>query len=221
MNCKIEYVGKKRNGTLQYWCVTHKSIASDKNGNKLNECLYKNKELYNNILDLNKEKIANIKIIYDNIFESLIPKIYIDNQEFNGIFKMDDSILDYRDISGLMLAKINNTKLEKVCCNHCKHYHSDNGKFSYTPHKTHLCLYCGHLFKVKEANVGNEFELIFDIPDIILSDNSVAADNGLSIYYDLLNGKLLVNEKSANRIIFKKEEKTLQDFLNNIFINEY
>lgn len=157
MKCNIEYVGKLRNRMPQYYCTIYKSFASDKKGNKLDECLCNYKEIYDNVLDLKENNIESIEIIYENILKNVVPKIFINNKEFNGTLKYNDCILCYKDLGGILLSKLNAISLEKVRCSHCKHYHSDNGKFAYTPHRTHLCLYCGHLFRVKEKNIGNEF----------------------------------------------------------------
>lgn len=176
MTCNIEYVGKKRNGKSQYYCTIHKSFASDKNGNKLDSCLCLNKRQFDNLLDLNNIEIKDIRIIYDNILECTIPKILIDNKEFDGVLIFDNSILTYKDLSGIMLAKLNNMPVETVECHRCHRKHSDNGKFAYTPHSVHLCLYCGHLFHVKEKNVGSELAFIYDIPNMILKDREIDID---------------------------------------------
>lgn len=57
MECKIEYIGKLRNGTPQYYCSTHKAFASDKKGNVLEYCLCEHKEQYEKCLDLKKHSI--------------------------------------------------------------------------------------------------------------------------------------------------------------------
>ncbi len=221
MKCNIEYVGKLRNGTPQYYCTTHKSFASDKEGNKLKECLCNYKEEYNNLLDLKENNIKNIEIIYENILENVVPKIIINNKQFKGVLKYDKCILCYKDLGGIMLSKLNAISLEKIKCSHCNHYHSDNGKFAYTPHKTHLCLYCGHLFRVKEENIGNELDLIYTIPYIKLNNNSINVEDNCCIKYNLLKGTLLVNDKKSNKIIIKNKEINIIDFLNNTLQNEF
>lgn len=221
MKCNIEYVGKLRNGTPQYYCSVHKSFASDKKGNKLEECLCDNKELYNNRLNIKETNIENIKVIYPNILKNVIPKILIKDKEFNGVLEYDNCILNYKDLGGIMLSKLNSIPLDIVKCSHCNHYHSDNGKFAYTPHRTHLCLYCGHLFRVKERNIGNEFSFIYNIPDIKLEKSMINIDNECSIIYDLFNGSLSVNNQNVNRISIKDKEIDVIDFLNNILANEF
>ena len=146
MKCNIEYIGKSRQGITKYYCTAHKSFAYDKLGNKLDECLWSNKEIYDTRLNIKQNEIKDINIKYENILESVIPKITINNNEYSGVLEYNDSILTYKDFGGIMLAKLNNIPLEIVKCSHCGRYHSDNGQFAYTPHRTHLCLYCGHLF---------------------------------------------------------------------------
>lgn len=218
---QLKYVGKLRNGTPQYYCSTHKSFASDKKGNRLEECLCSNKEQYNNKLNLKETKIKEIKIIYHNILKNTTPKIYINDKEFDGVLEYDNCVLSYKDLGGIMLSKLNNIPLEVVKCSHCNHYHSDNGKFAYTMHRTHLCLYCGHLFRVKEKNIGNEFSIIYDIPDIKLEDKKIIIDDICTIEYDLFSGNLLVNNKNINKISINEKEINITDFLNEILKDEF
>lgn len=105
MKCNIEYIGKSRQGTPKYYCIVHKSFAYDKLGNKLDECLCSNKEIYDNRLNVEQNKIKSINIRYENILENAIPKIIINNNEFNGILEYNNCILTYKDFSGVMLSK--------------------------------------------------------------------------------------------------------------------
>lgn len=222
MRCNIQYIGKQRNGVKKYWCSTHKSIASNNKGEELKECLCNYKEVYENILYINKQDIKSIKLVYDNILNSTNGKIYINNKEFKGVLMSNNSILHYKDLGGMLLSKLNNIKLESVKCSHCNHNHSDNGKFAYTPHKTHLCLYCGHMFRVKEPNVGNEFFDIYNnIPSIKLEDEIASINDSCSIEYDVFNGTLLLNNKSVNRILIRNKEENICEFLNKTLENEF
>ncbi len=221
MKCSIEYIGKSRQGITKYYCTVHKSFAYDKLGNKLDECLWINKEIYNNRLNIKQTEIKNISIKYENILESVIPKITINNNEFSGVLEYDDSILTYKDFGGIMLAKLNNTPVEIVKCNHCGRYHSDNGQFAYTPHRTHLCLYCGHLFRVKERNIGSELAMIYNVPEIKLKAKLIKIDDYCCVEYDMLKGTLLINDQNVNRVLFKGEELEIVEFLNHLLENEF
>ncbi len=221
MKCNIKYIGKSRQGITKYYCTVHKSFAYDKFGNKLEECLWHNKEIFDNRLNIKQNLIKSITIRYDNILENVVPKIIINDSEFNGVLEYDNSILTYKDFGGIMLSKLNNIPLEIVKCNHCGYYHSDNGKFAYTPHRTHLCLYCGRLFRVKEKNVGSELAMIYDIPKISLNNNMLKIDDYCCVEYDMLKGTLLVNNKSINKVLFKEKELDIVNFLNDILENEF
>lgn len=221
MKCNIEYIGKSRQGTTKYYCTVHKSFAYDKLGNKLDECLWSNKEIYDNRLNIKQNEIKDINIRYENILESVIPKIIINNNEFSGVLEYDNSLLTYKDFGGIMLAKLNNIPLEIVKCNHCGRYHSDNGQFAYTPHRTHLCLYCGHLFRAKERNIGSELAMIYNIPEIKLKDKLLKIDNYCCVEYDMLKGTLLINNQNVNRVLFKGKEIDIVEFLNHILENEF
>lgn len=221
MNCIIEYVGKLRTGTPQYYCLVHKFLASDKKGNKLEECLCEYKALYDNRINLKEKRVESIKIIYTNVLKDTVPRILINNEEFNGVIENDGSVLCYKDLGGIMLSKLNNISLELAKCSHCGHYHSDNGKFAYTPHRMHLCSYCGHLFRVKEKNVGSELNFIYNIPCIELNDDLIPIEDVCSIEYDLLKGSFLINNKSGNRILLEGKEIDIVKFLNDTLKNEF
>lgn len=221
MNCKVEYVGKSRQGIPKYYCTVHKAFAHDKMGNKLDKCLWKNKEIFDNHLNIKQNKIEDIKIRYENVLENTIPKIIINDKEFNGVLEYDDCLLTHKDLSGIMLAKLNNTPLEVVKCHNCGRYHSDNGRFAYTPHLIHLCLYCGHLFRAKEKNVGSELAMIFDIPEIKLKDQLIKVDNCFSVEYDILKGLLLIDNQDANKVLFNGKKLDIKDFLNHLLENEF
>ena len=221
MKCNIEYIGKSRQGINKYYCTSHKTFAYDKQGNKLEECPCPNKEIYNNKINIKSKLINNICIKYENILENVIPKIIINGNEFNGVFEYDNCTLTYKDFGGIMLAKLNNIPLEIVKCSHCQHYHSDNGKFAYTPHRTHLCLYCGHLFRVKEKNIGSELAMIYDIPKIKLEDKLLKLNDYCCVEYNMLKGILLVNNQNINKILFENKKYDIAEFLNHILENEF
>lgn len=221
MKCNIEYIGKSRQGITKYYCTAHKSFAYDKLGNKLDECLWINKEIYDNGLNIKQNEIKNINIRYENILENVIPKIIINDNEFNGILEYDNSILTYKDFGGIMLAKLNNVPLVIVKCSHCARYHSDNGRFAYTSHRIHLCLYCGHLFRAKEKNIGSELAMIYNIPEIKLKDKLLKIDDACCVEYDMLKGTLLINNQNDNKVLLKNKELDIVEFLNNILENEF
>ena len=221
MKCNIEYIGKSRQGITKYYCTAHKSFAYDKLGNKLDECLWSNKEIYDTRLNIKQNEIKDINIKYENILESVIPKITINNNEYSGVLEYNDSILTYKDFGGIMLAKLNNIPLEIVKCSHCGRYHSDNGQFAYTPHRTHLCLYCGHLFRAKERNIGSELAMIYTIPEIKLKDKLLKIDNYSCVEYDMLKGNLLINNQNVNKVLFEGKELNIVEFLNNLLANEF
>lgn len=221
MKCNIEYIGKSENEIPQYYCTNHKVFACDEKGNRLEECLCTNREQFDECLDLKQNKIENIKVIYHNILDNVVPDIFVNNKLFKGVLVFENSVLNYKDLGGMMLAKMNQISLETVKCNYCNHYHSDNGKFAYTPHRTHLCQYCGHLFSVKERNIGNEFAMIWDIPDIGLENKEISIGDICHIEYELLKGKLLVNHENVNQLVIQNKKVSIIDFLNDILKDEF
>lgn len=103
--CDIKPCGKDESGNLRYWCLTHKDIASE-NGIELQECLCKYKEIYDEPKEINVKEISSIKLIYENVLESLKPRIIINGQEENSALKIDNSLIDFKDFGGLFISKL-------------------------------------------------------------------------------------------------------------------
>lgn len=179
------------------------------------------KHIEKNDIELKKESIKEIKIEYPNILQTKNLYIYINGEKTNNSIIIEDSILTPKDFGGLLLSKLNNISLQTVKCSKCNKYHSDNGKFAYTKHRTHLCLYCGQLFKVEEKNIGNEIPLYFNIPDIVLMDKSMNITDKICLDYNLFKGELLVNGEVVDKVIVNNREQCLKDILNDLLKDEY
>lgn len=219
MKCNIKYI--ENNSGLDYWCLSHKTKATSISGEVPTSCDCKYKERYENLKEINPEEIKSIKIIYPNLIENPNVEVYINDKQFNGILKIKNSIIDLKDYGGMMLSKLNNITLESSKCPYCGGMHTDNGKFAYTPHSKHLCIYCGHFYNIENENIGNEIALYFDIPDIVLEDNVVVINQKCEVTYDLLSGKLYVNDISCQRVKLDNKEIDLVSFLNDALKNEY
>ena len=220
MKCNIKYIGKLRNGTPQFFCTIHKSFASNR-GIRLEECFCSNKEMFLHPLDILKTSVDSIQIVYEDIFKSLIPKIYINQKEYSGVFIYENSVLTYKDFGGILLSFLHSVSLEQVVCKHCGCKHSDNGKFAFTPHRIHFCSYCVHKFGVKEKNIGSELAFIYDIPSITLENNSVVIEERCCVSYDLFFGTVLVNNKNVNSVVIKNKSFSLVDFLSEKLNDEF
>lgn len=219
MECNIRHI--EDNSGLDYWCLSHKTKATIIDGKEPISCDCKYKERYENIVEMNPEDIKNIKIIYPNLNDNTNVKIFINNLEFNGILKLENSIIDLKDYGGLMLSKLNNINLKASKCPYCGGMHTDNGMFAYKPHSKHLCIYCGHFYKVKEANIGNELALYFNFPNIVLEDNTCIIDEKCEVIYDLFTGDLFINNISCKKLQLNNKEVDIVSFLNNALKNEY
>lgn len=219
MQCNIKYIEK--NQGLDYWCLTHKAKATKTNLNAPITCDCQYKNLYENIVVMHPKEIDSIKIIYPNLNNSTDVKVFINNQEFNGILKLENSIIDLKDYGGLMLSKLNNIELETSKCPYCGGMHTDNGKFAYTPHSKHLCIYCGHFYKIEKKNIGNELALYFKIPNIKLENNTSIIDEKCEVSYDLLKGSLNINNIACNKVILNNKEIDIANFLSDVLKDEY
>ncbi len=219
--CCIKYCGKDEKGLDRYWCLTHKDIASDEEGNKLETCLCGYKEIYDNKIKIEPQNVDSIKVVYKNVLKEIKPIIYLNQKEENHALEIEDSILDFKDIGGLMISKLNCIKLISSYCSYCGKPHTDDGVFAYTPHAKHLCQYCGYFYNVEEANIGNEFALFFDVPDITLEEGIVEIEDTLCLEYDVLKGILLINGKNVNKVKVKEKIIYLKTYLNELFKEEY
>lgn len=219
--CHIKYCGKDENGIDRYWCLTHKDVASDKEGHPLKKCLCNYKEIYDNKIKIEPQNVDSIKVTYKNVLEEIKPNIYLNQKEENHALEIKDSILDFKDIGGLMISKLNGIKLIPSYCSYCGKPHTDDGVFAYTLHAKHLCQYCGYFYNVEKANIGNEFALFFDVPDIMLEEGIVDIEDTLCLEYDILKGILFSNGKNVNKVKVKEKIIYLKTYLNELFKDEY
>ena len=221
MKCNVEYIGKLRSGKPQYFCTTHKSLSCDEKGEKLDVCLSNIKESFTNVFDLNKDNITSLVLVYENILTNQIPNIYINDKLHTGVFKYNEEILTYKDFTGILLARINNIKLEQEVCKRCHKYHSDNGLFAYTPHLIHFCNFCGHKFRAKHANISHELDIAFDIPSIKTSNQEIKVTGNCDLKYDVFKGILLINEMIGNTVNINDKKLSILEFLNECLKKEY
>lgn len=213
MKCNIKEVDW--NGEKKLYCITHRFLAEDKE-----VCLSSNKEAFKNMKVFDKEKIQKIKIIYPNLLKNPKGKIFIDDEEV-GILKIDNSIFEIRDFGGVMLARLNGQDLTNETCPICGHVHSDDGKFAYMPHDTHLCMYCGNLFDVDRPSIGNELAILFDIPPIYIKKATVDVSSIITLEYSPLDGILLLNGQKCDSLNINGNTENLVEFLNRTLENEY
>lgn len=120
-----------------------------------------------------------------------------------------------------MLSKLNYISLEASKCPYCGKMHTDNGEFAYTPHSKHLCIYCGHFYKVEKANIGNELAFYFSFPNIVLEEKIVNIDTCCKVCYELFTGKLTINSEYCNKVEKDGKIYDLVTFLNEQLKKEY
>lgn len=217
MQCNIKYALKARNGKKKYWCTIHKAKANDKDGNILEECLSENKESYNKSITLQKDDIKSIKIEFENLNNSTDYIIYINDKVLEGVLMINNSSLEKTDFLGLFLSIINDIELEEVRCNHCKHPHNDNNLFAITPHRKHMCQYCGREFFCKKANVGSELISYIKIPKIKYIEKKEEINGKFNLLYDVLEGKIYINNECSSKKIIINEKEELAIYINKLF----
>ena len=220
MECKIQDAGLW-DGKQQYYCITHRSVATNEKGEKLQQCISTIKSDFENGLTIKKEEIKKCILKYPNLLVSPKGELYINDKITSGILYIEDSVFEIRDFGGMLLSNLNNIQLKVEYCPFCGHIHSDDGRFAYERHNPHLCAYCGHFFEVKEANVGNELAVLFEIPKIKLDSGKLKIDNKVELIYDLLKGEVLVNGKKVNVLQIEDMEYDLVSYLNHVLYHEF
>lgn len=187
MECKIKYVAENELGEKDYWCTTHKTLASI-HGEEQKECLYKEKEAFEKEKMWNKEEIKTLEFIFKCPYASETSKILVNGEEITALF-IEDARIIKDDFYGLFTSLKNNVPIEEVHCTICGGLHNDNGVFAIKPHSNHLCFYCGNFFQLEEKNVGQELKAFFEIPNL----KEIPMQKEGNIYkYNILTGEVKI-----------------------------
>ena len=70
--------------------------------------------------------------------------------------------------------------------------HNDNKLSAITPHRKHMCQYCGREFYCKVENIGSEFIKYLKIPKIDYTNKTEEITEKFPLSYDILEGKIYI-----------------------------
>lgn len=185
---KCHYISGKigENNQTFYLCTEHKQYETNEQHIQ-NECRYIEKDAFDSEKIWNKDEVHDLEFIFSLPYNSKNCEIWVNKEIKVSAFFIGNSKIIKDDFFGLYTSLKNHISLKVVKCSFCGHYHNDNEIFAVKPHDSHLCYYCGKLFPVEKANIGNELVAFFDIPP--LKTKVVEKENG-RYFYNILTGDI-------------------------------
>lgn len=202
--CRIEQVGKQRNGHPRYWCTTHKASATGRHGIRLEDCelAYRFIE-YKDVFDLDVQQWPGgialwgaVAPVFDTT--SLSPEVGIHvharrapdgdkdiDHTYEAVrikhrrhlFDDSDTLITSETAVNYYLSKFMGREVRHLFCIRCGELHLDAGYFAIKPHKNHLCHGCGHLFRDNAKSVSNPIALLLERPDIPQAAHEIGSAN--------------------------------------------
>lgn len=207
--CNVVAVGKQRNGSSRYWCLTHGSSATAKYGKKLERC----EGAYlrpsdKNLAELSPEEYTGgiaiwgaVRPVYDT---SGLPDeegvhVHARRSQNDGLKEIDgtfDAVAinvtkDLFDNRKMVISKETavasyisqflNRPMQSLFCTYCGVPHLDSEWYAVKLHKRHLCHACGKLFTANEKSVSNPLaELRYALKDEAVNSYPVRAERSLN-----------------------------------------
>ena len=177
--CKAEYVGKNRNGTSRYWCMTHHAPMSDNKGSLLEHCLASSfiiPETEENSLTISPTDYPGgialwgaALAVYETTPYNLDLGIHVHaRKEVGGQKQIDKTFryvhvkhdnavvsFDYLASISYLTSNMLEHEMEYLVCPKCGAPHLDKDWFAANPHKRHLCTNCGRNFYSQFLSIGN------------------------------------------------------------------
>lgn len=185
--CRIEQVGKQRNGASRFWCSEHKASATGPRGIRLERC-----ELA--YRDVRRDHVFDVDLgewpggiamwgAVDAVFDTtaLDPEVGVHvharrvagpHKDIDGTFdavrfKNRFNLFDERPVEitsdtavNYYLSRFMNREILHLFCSRCGEPHLDAGYFAVKPHRDHLCHGCGHIFRDTSRAVSNPIMLV-------------------------------------------------------------
>ncbi len=177
--CEITPVGKRRDGKMRHWCLSHRANATGKYGVRLEQCVKANlippseEETFRLNFNAYPGGIAlwgAVPAVYDTTRHPVDRGIHLHAREKVGGEKVVDHTYrhlvvrindkDQIDITEeeaiyYMTAVVMGHDLKFVVCKHCDYPHLDKDVLAVYPHRKHLCAGCGRDFYDSEVHIGN------------------------------------------------------------------
>lgn len=186
--CKIENVGKARNGADRYWCRTHGANATAAGGVKLDHCERADKEIkLDECFEINCSNFLGgvgvwgaVPPVFNTASEPVPQGVHVharkslDNDKKciddtfpavkliykHNLFDNKNLIISGETSVNYFISRLLKLKIKEIYCNHCGSLHLDAGFFATKAHKKHLCNSCGRHFADSEHAVSNPIVLL-------------------------------------------------------------
>ncbi len=179
--CRIQAIGKRRDGGTKFWCIEHRADATAKYGVEAEHCRYARVPLPSpsETLILNEADYPGgvalwgaVPPVYDTTSHKLDRGVHVHARTNIGGTKQIDSTyrkviyrpqkdgsrdLEINELDAIyyMVTSVFGLEMRYVECNRCGHPHLDRDWFSVHEHGKHLCAGCGKTFRDVTAAVGN------------------------------------------------------------------
>jgi transposase-like protein len=180
-NCRIVFVGKRRDGGSRYWCIEHKANATAKYGRRARFCRYAHLPQLSpsEILKLDVQRYPGgvalwgaVPPVYDTTSLPIQRGVHVHAREATesdvkntdetyrsvSLFRGKDShVADISELDAIyyMVSTVFGFKMKYVECSLCGLPHLDKDWFSVHNHRRHLCAGCGKQFRDHEKGIGN------------------------------------------------------------------
>lgn len=208
-SCRIEQVGRARNGRPRWWCPVHGGNATGPNGMQLEACdaISVDADL-EGCLDLDPAEYAGgvavwaaLKPIFDTTGRAPEVGIHVHARQVAGMGKQIDAtypavavhcrsdlfgarplLVSRQAAVSYYFSRFMDRQVKHLTCPHCAEVHLDAGRFAIHPHRKHLCQACGRLFQDHEAAVSNPVAFIREaLGDLDAGRQPVRASESLDI----------------------------------------
>lgn len=179
--CRIVFVGKRRDGGSRYWCIEHKADATAKYGRPAKQCRTSHIPPISTeeTLSLDTDKYQGgialwgaVPAVYDTTKLPMELGIHVHARTATNAKKeIDQTFRAVRLMSGhlpeegilisdldaiyYMVSSVFGYEMKHIACSYCGYPHLDRDWFSVHPHRRHLCAGCGKHFRDSETAIGN------------------------------------------------------------------
>lgn len=179
--CRIQSVGKRRDGGTRYWCLEHRADATAKYGTRASSCRYAGviPPEPSQILEIDLRHYSGgvalwgaVPPVYDTTSKPLDRGVHVHARAQPGGEKVIDATYREVHVAGLnsrrsvqvvselsaiyyMVSRLFGFRTHLVVCPRCSHQHLDKDWFAVHPHQKHLCEGCGRTFTDTRRGIGN------------------------------------------------------------------
>ena len=181
--CRIESVGKRRDGGTRYWCLEHKADATAKYGTRAPACRYSHVPTPSpeQTLELALEDFpggiamwGSVPPVFDTTEQEVDKGIHVHARIESGGKKSIDRTYRAVAVRGMgqdlfaenfivselpaiyfMVSHVFGFETKVLVCPRCNNLHLDKDWFAVHPHKKHLCEGCGRMFSESTEGIGN------------------------------------------------------------------